>query len=244
MAAKKKILPEDTLIIWNKHPEGEYRKFFQHATSNDEIVTVCKDFRTWLRTQAGRTLKEALEELNHPSSFKGIEEVLSERRFDIISEHDKAFIVAFDKAINQLGYDCGNIVGSGYGVYGLYMIIYGKTSVKSRPCAARIYINADGEVILRLYFSKIDAHSRYIENAPTYIKDVFTGKHGNCTGCGLRDGKCKHNGNKKTYTIDGQLFNKCGAQMFNFHSPSVEKLPDYMGLLEEFYPAKKPKRVT
>ena len=123
------------------------------------------------------------------------------------------------------------------------MIIYGKTNVKSRPCAARIYISADGEVSLRLFLSKIDAHSQYIENAPTYIKGVFTGKHGNCTGCGLRDGKCKFN-SKKTYTIDGRLFNKCNARVFAFHSPSVEKLPDYMGLLEEFFPAKKSGRAT
>ena len=243
MAKKKEILRGDTFIIWNKHPVGEYRKFFQHATGNDEIVTVCKDFQTWLFTQAGKTLKEALKELNHPSSYKGIKEVLSERRFDIISEHNKAFIVAFDKAINRLGYDYGNIIGSGYGAYGLYMIIYGKTGVKSRPCAARIYISADGEVTLRLFFSKINVHSQYVENAPTHIKDVFTGEEGNCRGCGIRDGKCKFN-SEKPYTIDGQLFNKCSAQVFNFYSPSVEKLSDYMGLLEEFYPAKKSKRIT
>ena len=60
-----------------------------------------------------------------------------------------AFIVAFDKAINKLGYDCENAIGGGYS-WSPLMIIYGKTGTKSRPCIARIYINNE-DISLRLF---------------------------------------------------------------------------------------------
>lgn len=210
MGKKKELLPEDTVIIWNKHPVGEYRKFFQQATGKKEIVTVCKDFQTWLFTQTGKTLKEALEEYYHPSEQKNMEQFLSERRFDIIKESDKVFIIAFDKAINELGYDFGGVIGSG-NFYGPFMIIYGKTGTKSRSCAARIYIKDTGAVGLRLFLNNINDHRSYIENAPFYIKDVFTGEHGKCKHC---KGKlCKF---KKIYTIAGCEFEKCNGLVFEF----------------------------
>jgi len=233
---KKNVLSEDTVIVINKFPVGEYRAFFQQATGKEEIVTVCKDFQTWLFTQAGKTLKEALEEYNHPTS-KNMEEFLTERRFDMIKQPDKAFIVAFDKAITELGYDFGGAIGSGFAAGCALMIIYGKTGVKSRPCPARIYIG-ENSITLRLFLNKIDAHRAYIENAPAHIRDVFTDERGNCTGCSFKDGKCKFR-YTKTYTIDGRLIHKCDGRVFVFKDPSVEGLPDYMDLLAKFYPMKK-----
>ncbi|MDR0326106.1 MAG: hypothetical protein LBI19_08455 [Oscillospiraceae bacterium] len=232
MGKNSKILHDDTLIVWNKHPVGEYRKYFQQATGKEEIVTVCRDFQTWLFTQAGKTLKEALEELNHPSGSKNMEELLTERRFDMVSGSDKAFIIAFDKAIHEFGYDFGGAIGSG-NVWSLLVVAYGKTGTKSRPCAARIYIRDAGSIMLRLYMRKVDAHRQYVENAPSYIKEAFTSGNGNCTFCW---DKCP--ARPAAYTIDGQLFHKCQHGMVYFNAPSVEKLPDYMGLFSEFYPVK------
>jgi hypothetical protein len=45
----------------------------------------------------------------------------------------------------------------------------------------------------------------------------------------------------KIYTIDGQEMQKCNHATFYFDMPTVDQLPDYMGLLEQFYPVKKPK---
>jgi hypothetical protein len=235
MRKTKKLLPEDTVIIINQYPVGEYRAFFQQATGMEKIVTVCKDFQTWLFTQAGKTLKEALEEYHHPTS-KDMEAFLLERRFNHLTDLDKTFLVAFDKAINRLGYDFGGVIGSGFSAGCPLMIVYGKTGVKSRPCAARIYINENG-ITLRLFLNKIEIHRSYIENAPALIKEVFTNDNESCNTCSFRDGKCKYN-YTKTYTIDGRLINKCDAKAFIFFNPSVDKLPDYMGLLEEFYPVK------
>jgi len=44
---------------------------------------------------------------------------------------------------------------------------------------------------------------------------------------------------RKTYTIDGKQMEKCSGVVFEFYNPTMEKLGDYMGLLAEFYPAKK-----
>ena len=50
------------VIIWNKFPVGEYRKFFQHATGKERIDVGGRGLETWIFTQSGKTLKEALEE--------------------------------------------------------------------------------------------------------------------------------------------------------------------------------------
>ena len=44
---------------------------------------------------------------------------------------------------------------------------------------------------------------------------------------------------KKSYAIDGNLFEKCSGVVFEFHQPDMAKLPDYIGLLREFYANKK-----
>lgn len=164
---------------------------------------------------------------------KGMKEILSEERFDIISHFDKAFITAFDSEIKKLGYDFGGGIGSGY-CWGRYMIIYEKTGVKSKNVIARIYIREDS-IVLRLFFNQVDKHSIYIENTPGYIKDVFTGDYGNCS-CSPKKENCHM---RKNYTIDSKTIEKCSGVVFEFWNPTVEKLPDYIDLLKEFYPAAK-----
>ena len=232
MNKNKIVLPDDTLIIWNKHPVGEYRKFFQQATGNDKLETGSMDFQSWLFSQAGKTLAEALEEYLHPSAHESIEQFLTERRFDIISEPDKDFIIAFDKVISEFGYDFGGCVTSG-NVWSPMVIIYGKTGTKSRPCAARVYIKDDG-IIFRLYLNKVDSHRQYIENAPAHIKEAFSSQTGLCTSCW---DKCPSR--PAPYTIDGIQIQKCQHHRFYFTAPTIEKMPDYIGLLKEFYASKK-----
>jgi len=94
--------------------------------------------------------------------------------------------------------------------------------------AARIYVR-ENSIVLRMYFNKLEKHSNYIANLPAYLKDVFTSEHGNCTYC-----KTLCN-NRKIYTLDGQTYEKCNGMTFEFLRPNMEKLPDYVGLLKEFY---------
>lgn len=229
MSPNVKILPDDTLIIWNKHPVGEYRKFFIQTTGMEISPSI--NFQNWLFSQAGKTLAEALEEYRHPSGHEQIKDFLQERRFNAISKPEKDFIIAFDRAIADFGYDFGNMIGSG-NVFSPMVIIYGKTGTKSRPCAARIYINENG-IALRLFLNKISAHTKYIENASAHIKEAFSEK-GLCTFCW---DKCPSR--PAPYTIDGRTVQKCQHHTFYFDSPSVDRLPDYMGLFAEFYPKKK-----
>jgi len=166
-----------------------------------------------------------------------MKDVLGEDRFQIIEEADKNFILAFDEAMQKLGYDFGGEIGSGY-CWGPYMIIYAKTGVKAKKVAARVFIRKDC-IVLRLYFTNIDKHRAYIENAAPNIKEVFTGERGDCSHCEgghRKDGFCKF---RKTYSIDGQDYEKCNGIVFKFWWPDLEKLPDYMGLLKEFYAAKR-----
>ncbi len=162
--------------------------------------------------------------------------IMLESRFGFISDSDKEFMIAFDSKMKALGYDFGGSIGSGY-CWGRFMIIYAKAGVKSRKVIARIYIRAD-VIVLRLFFSNIDKHRAYIENAPAHIKDVFTGAHGDCTHCkNDKNGVCKF---RKSYTLGGRLSEKCNGLVFEFHQPDLSKLPDYMGLLFEFYRSKRP----
>lgn len=161
--------------------------------------------------------------------------ILTEERFNILSEENKAFILAFDNEISKLGYDFGGNIGNGY-CWGKYMIIYSKVGVKSKQVVARIYIR-ENSIVLRLFLSKIDKHREYIENAQEYIKDVFTGEHGKCNHChNDKGGICKF---RKTYTLENNYIEKCNGITFEFWEPNLEKLPGYMGLLKEFYLIKK-----
>ena len=230
----KHVITEDTIITeYGKSiPIGAYEKYFKEATGKE----LFENFHAWLGNQAGKTIKEALASFYDQSNPKTLEEWLSEERFNIISESDKAFIIAFDKEFVALGYDYGSgYLGNANGWPKYGMITYGKTGTKSRPCPARIYSKDSGEIVLRLYLSNIDKHRQYIEGTPPYIKNAFAFKSGDCKKCMAT---CK---SMKIYTIDGQLYDKCCHSIACFYNPSVEKLPDYMNLYSEFNPAKKTK---
>ena len=157
---------------------------------------------------------------------------MAEERFNIISEENKAFILAFDNEISKLGYGFGSNIGNGF-CWGKYMIIYSKIGVKSKQVVARIYIR-ENSIILRLFLNKIDKHREYIENASSFIKEVFSGQHGDCSHChNDKGGMCKF---RKTYTLENNYIEKCNGITFEFREPNLEKLPGYMNLLKEFYP--------
>jgi len=158
-------------------------------------------------------------------------QILNLPEYNFIDRKDKDFIIAFNDAIRELRYESGDNISSGY-CWGRYMIIYAKTGVKSKQVAARIYIR-DSEIILRLFFSKIDKHRAYLENAPEYIKLPFSDEHGTCRHCkNEHAGVCKF---RKTYTLANRLMEKCNGVVFEFRKPDLTKLPGYMSLLREFY---------
>ena len=229
---KTEQLTENTIIGSRKITAAEFRKFFKKTLGEDyekypvahNVIKVSLNYR-------GKTLKEILDECYNPSKDKNLDELLAESRFNLISETNKSFIIAFDKAMNGIGYDFG---GSLSGNSNIMAITYGKTGTKTRPRPARIHIHNDGKIDVKLYLHKIDNHRKYIENASPYIKDLFTNNDNKCTGCNFRDGKCKYN-NAKIYTIDGKLIHKCDITLNN---PTIEKLQDYIKLIMEFYSRK------
>ena len=230
---KKESLTEDTVIGSRKISASEFRKFFKKTLGEDyEKYPVVHNVIKVSLNHKGKALKEIIEECHNPTGSKSLDEILAEDRFKIISMPDKTFIIAFDKALNEVGYDFGGII---FGNLDLMAIVYGKTGTKTRPCPARIHIENDGNISLRLYLHKIDDHQQYIENAPAHIREVFTNDIGKCCGCNLKDGKCKYKCTK-TYTIGGHLFNKC---YFKPTNTTVGNIPEYIDLLSEFYPTKR-----
>lgn len=164
-----------------------------------------------------------------------MDDILQEARFDYLSGEDKAFIRAFDAEMTRLGYNFGNQIGSGY-CWGKHMMIYRKTGVKSENVYARIYMR-EPRVALRLFLNNIDKHRAFIEQAPEHIKDVFTNDHGRCQHCHNAMGEnCRF---RKTYTIDGQVIEKCSGVTFEFWEPGIEKMKDYLALFTEFFPARR-----
>ena len=161
--------------------------------------------------------------------------ILKENRFDFVSDRDKAFMIAFDDAISQLGYDFGGVIGDGY-VWGRNMVIYRKSGAKSKKVYARIYLRDKG-IALRLFLSNIDKHRDFIETSPHYIKEVFVGERDNCAHChNEKHGICKF---RKAYTLDGRFIEKCNGKTFTFENPSVKYITDYISLFTEFYPGRR-----
>lgn len=161
--------------------------------------------------------------------------ILLEERFNILSAENKAFILAFDNEISKLGYGFGDNIGSGF-CWGKFMIIYSKIGVKNKQVIARIYIR-ETSIVLRLFLNKIDKHREYIEKSQAFIKEPFTGEFGNCHHChNDKDGICKF---RKTYTLENKYIEKCNGITFEFWEPNLEKLPEYMRLLNEFFPIRK-----
>jgi len=233
----KETLTEDTVIGSRKITAAEFRKFFQKTLGDDyEKYPVVHNVIKVSLNHKGKTLKEIVNECYDPTGSKSLEEILSEDRFKIISASDKNFIITFDKAMNEAGYDFGGTIS---GNKDLMTIVYGKTGTKTRPRPACFHIYDDGAVCLKLYLYKIDDRRQYIENAPAHIKEILINDTGKCTACNFRDGKCKFKCTK-TYTIDRRLFHKCYFELANL---AVENIPDYIDLLSEFYPMKKVKRL-
>ena len=229
----KAPLTENTVIGSQKISAAELRKFFKKTLGDDyEKNPIIRSFIKIPLSHKGKTLGEVIEECNNPMGVKSLEEILSENRFNIISVSDKSFILAFDKAMSEVGYDFGNgIVGN----KDLFAIAYEKTGTKTRPRAACFHIYDDGRVVLKLYFHKVDTRRQYIENATSHIKEIFTNDFGKCNGCNFRDGKCKYNCTK-TYTMDGRLYHKC---YFDIADLAVDNIPAYIELLAEFFPMRR-----
>ena len=168
-----------------------------------------------------------------------MKELLSDEKFGFVSEKDKDFIIAFNDAITGAGYENNGI--QPYVVFGKYKIEYSKAGLKSKKYVARIYIRDDG-IVLRLYFTDIDKHREYLENAPDFIKIPFINERGKCGQCekdggGIgKKGKCSF---KKTYTINSILYEKCAGDNFYFDNPDVHSIAQYIELLTEFYPDRK-----
>jgi hypothetical protein len=164
-----------------------------------------------------------------------LKSLLEEERFDFISTSDKVFVSGFDEEMNRLGFGFGGKIGVGY-CWGRYMLIYRKSNVKSQNVFARIYLREKG-IVLRLFLNDIDKHRNFIEQSPAHIKQVFTGEHGKCQHChNEKEGMCRF---RKEYTIDGIFTEKCNGITFEFPSPKVEQLQDYIALFTEFFPGKK-----
>jgi hypothetical protein len=227
----KATLSEDTILTIGKGISLGKFAIYLAETTGVEMPGV--EFQQWFITQVGITLKEATVAYIKAAERKSITELMSEKRFDIISDDDKTFIIAFSDKIEQLGYHFGGGIGEGYG-WGKFMIIYPKAGVKGKKVAARIFIGDTGVIVLRLYFNNVDKHRNYIERSNEHIKAVFIGEHGNCN-CNPKKVGCRA---RKTYTIDGKLIEKCGGVVFEFLHPTMENLADYIDLLNEFYPIK------
>lgn len=159
--------------------------------------------------------------------------LLSKDEYDFISEDNKAFIIAFDAEMEQLGYTSGNVIGPGH-CWGRYMIIYTKASVKNKKSYARVYIR-DEDIVLRLYLSNVDKHRDVIEQAPTYIQEAFTGTFPSCDHCHDKT-ECVH---QKRYTLNGIRYEICDGKAFWFIRPKLEHLSEYLKLFNAFYPTKR-----
>ena len=79
----KKLLHEDTVIIWNANPIGEYRNFLYNAMDK-EFVDNKGDFSKWLLPHYGKTLKELVSGMKNNYEATNLTEMLAERRLDLI----------------------------------------------------------------------------------------------------------------------------------------------------------------
>lgn len=158
-------------------------------------------------------------------------DLASDSRLDFVSADDMAFATAFTDSMERLGYESGELTD---GIcFGKYMLIFRKANVKSRNVYARIYFRESGAV-LRLFLNNVTKHGDFIAAAPDFIRAPFTGAYANCSFC--RGDSCKF---RKSYDIAGEHFDKCNGLTFEFTSPTPDRLPAYLALFTEFYPAHK-----
>jgi len=100
-----------------------------------------------------------------------VKNLLSQIEYDFINEENKAFIIAFDAKMEQLGYTSGKNIGPGH-CWGRYMIIYTKASTKSKKSYARIYIREE-DIVLRLYLGSAESFKNGITTGKTCGKVVL-----------------------------------------------------------------------
>ena len=225
---KNEPLTADTIIGSRKIYANEFRKFFKKTLGDDyEKYPLAMDIIKMSSNHEGKTLKDIIDECYNPSGGKTLEETLSENRFNITSESDKAFIIALEKAMNEMGYGFDCIIGTN--------IKFRSIGTKTKSCPIGLKIKENG-ISLRFKLFKIDPHRQYIESTPAHIKEAFVFNGGDCKLC---HPKC---GPGKIYTIDGQRMQKCNHKVFYFKMPTIEKIPDYMDLLSEFFPKNFPKK--
>lgn len=84
-----------------------------------------------------------------------------------------------------------------------------------------------------MFLNNVTKHGDFIRQAPDAIKTVFIGEQANCGHCSGEN--CRF---QKKYVIDGVEFVKCNGSTFQFRNPTLEQLPDYIRLFDEFYPTK------
>ena len=177
-----------------------------------------------------------------------IKELLMEKRFDFVSKKNKDFIIEFTDKIKPLNYYYDGSIGTGF-ERGNYQIIYTLNGIKnSRSVMSRIFIRDNCKLnlwgkelefkknnVLRLYFSNINKHIKYIENAPLMIKERFTNDSGMCKYCNEECYK------RKIYTINGKEMVKC-CDIFEYIDPKLKDIDNYIGILTEFYGKKRLKK--
>jgi hypothetical protein len=167
-----------------------------------------------------------------------IEEQLKSLEYSFISNEQKQFVVAFNEAMLKIGYENSGITP--YVCLGKYKIEYCKAGLKTKKYIARFYFRDYG-IVLRLYFTNIDKHREYIENAPDFIKTPFVNDVGKCKQCdknggGIgKKGKCSF---KKLYTIENVLYEKCSGENYYFNNYNLDTIPLYIDLIQSFYPDK------
>ena len=158
---------------------------------------------------------------------------LEDPKFSFINSEDRAFMNAFDQAMDERGYGCADELGSGF-CWGKYMAVYTPVGAKTKRVAARIYVREES-IALRLFFSGIDRHRRDIEAAPESIRQLFMGPEGDCHHCEGRE-RCTF---RKSYTLEGRLIEKCSGSVFTIERPQLSQLGDYLQLFDAFYRRRK-----
>jgi len=205
------------------------KRGFEHC--GECVAFSCKKIRDYSLIDGGKFIAEHAE---LREAGKRVDNLLTDRKYNYISQDQRNFVVALDKTLIDIGYESSGIVPY---VGWKYKIEYSKSGLKNKRFDARFYFYDKG-IILRLYFNDIDRHSKFIENAPDFIKEPFINERGKCNHCdksggGIgKKGKCTF---KKTYSIDGVEYSKCAGENFYFENFDISNVPKYMELITSFY---------
>ena len=239
-AENKTTITNETVIGFGKPTSAEAQRFFK-KTLGAEYEKFKGDLwytNLWAK-HSGKTMGQLVAECvdgsiqNH--TIKSLQELLQEERYSIVSNADKDFIISYDQFMSDMGYDFGGAIAAGIDD-GTFAIQYKKSEGKNKSPFSRVHINKDGSLRLRLYFSDIEKHQKYIESSPAHIKSAFAFDEGNCLILNTGEPCVKGCKGMKRYTIDGVDYVKCHHSIAHFRNPTVDRLPDYIALLSQFYP--------